>query len=564
MAVYANKIAISPGYGDPDIKMLIADFPFDYGNYLAQSSSSGIGEVPPDKLGTPVAVIGGGVAGLVAAFELMRIGLKPVVYEVSDFTLGGRFNSQIFPVGDSQIPFAEMGAMRFPPSATALFHYIDLLGLQTEPFPNPLTEAAYSTLIDLRGQTYYVEGTGPVPDRFARIADKWHAALQTYFEFDEMQAAIKQGDTDAIKSIWNERVAKYDDVSFHRFLVDAGFTYDDIYTFGQVGFGSGGWNTDYPNSILEILRVVYTNADDNHQRLVSGTTSFIRGLWELAPANMKHWPQGTSLKSLNGGVPAGEVKVMVHNGEQIVVSTEDGPTSFDAVIITPEKRVLQSGKIVLDNSLFGENVISAMHNTHYELSGKVFCQASAPIWTEKNLSGRYRMSMTLSDRLTRGTYLFDESGGVPVVCLSYTWNDDTLKFLPFSTDEQFFRCSLVLQELYPNESMGELFIGEPLSIIWDDEPRFIGAFKNNLPGDYRIQRELFTAFKEDTVSIAKGAFLAGDDVSWTGGWSEGAIHTGLNAAWGVMNHLGGSSFGTNPGPGDDGIYEKIAPVTLPE
>ncbi|MCY4260007.1 MAG: NAD(P)-binding protein [Rhodobacteraceae bacterium] len=102
MAVYANKIAISPGYGDTDIKMLIADFPFDYGDYLTRSSSDGIGEVPSDKLGTPVAVIGGGVAGLVAAFELMRIGLKPVVYEVSDVTLGGRFSSRIFPVGESQ------------------------------------------------------------------------------------------------------------------------------------------------------------------------------------------------------------------------------------------------------------------------------------------------------------------------------------------------------------------------------------------------------------------------------------------------------------------------------
>ena len=196
----------------------------------------------------------------------------------------------------------------FPPSATALFHYIDLLDLQTEPFPNPLTEAAYSTLVDLRGQTYYVEGIGPIPDYFVTLADKWHTALQTYFEFKEMQTAIKEGDTAAIKQIWNDRVIQYDKVSFHRFLVDAGFTFEDIYAFGQVGFGSGGWNTDYPNSILEILRVVYTNADDNHQRLVKGTTSFIRGLWERTPGNIKHWPQGTSLKSLNDGLPAGEVK----------------------------------------------------------------------------------------------------------------------------------------------------------------------------------------------------------------------------------------------------------------
>ncbi|WP_176482500.1 hypothetical protein, partial [Streptomyces albidoflavus] len=31
--------------------------------------------------------------------------------------------------------------------------------------------------------------------------------------------------------------------------------YADEEIFGQVGFGTGGWDTDFPNSILEILRV---------------------------------------------------------------------------------------------------------------------------------------------------------------------------------------------------------------------------------------------------------------------------------------------------------------------
>ena len=454
--------------------------------------------------------------------------------------------------------------MRFPLSATGLFHYIHLLDIQYEPFPNPLTKAAYSTLIDLLGQQYYVEGTGPIPDIFTRLADKWHAALETYFEFNKMQTALKSGDTATIKQIWNDRVVKYDNVSFHRFLVDAGFTFEEIYIFGQVGFGSGGWNTDYPNSILEILRVVYTNADDSHQRLVEGTASLVRGIWECEPVSMQFWPQGTSLKSLNDGQPGGEVKFIVQDEQQIVVKTEQGPATFDAAIITPEKRVLQSGKILLDSRLFGDNVINAMNNTHYEISAKVFSQASEPIWTERDSLGRYRMSMTLSDRLTRGTYLFDNSGGAPVVCLSYTWNDDSLKFLPFSSEEQFDRCELILRELYPKVPFTDLFIGDPLSLIWDAQPRFIGAFKNNLPGHYRFQRELFTAFKEDTTSTSKGVFLAGDDVSWTGGWSEGAVHTGLNADWGVMNYLGGRSYSDNPGPGDNGIYEKYVPIALTE
>ena len=37
------------------------------------------------------------------------------------------------------VTIAELGGMRFPVSSTAFYHYVDKLGLQTKPFPNPLT-----------------------------------------------------------------------------------------------------------------------------------------------------------------------------------------------------------------------------------------------------------------------------------------------------------------------------------------------------------------------------------------------------------------------------------------
>ena len=58
----------------------------------------------------------------------------------------------------------------------------------------------------------------------------------------------------------------------------------------------------------------------------------------------------------------------------------------------------------------------------------------------------------------------------------------------------------------------------------------------------------------------RGIFLAGDDVSWTPGWAEGAIQTALNAVWGVLQQLGGKSSEGNPGPGD--MLAEIGPVGL--
>ncbi len=68
--------------------------------------------------------------------------------------------------------------------------------------------------------------------------------------------------------------------------------------------------------------------------------------------------------------------------------------------------------------------------------------------------------------------------------------------------------------------------------------------------------------QHDLPPEERGIFLAGDDVSWTPGWAEGAVHTALNAVWGIAAQFGGSTSPDNPGPGD--VYEEIGPVELPD
>ena len=53
-----------------------------------------------------------------------------------------------------------------------------------------------------------------------------------------------------------------------------------------------------------------------------------------------------------------------------------------------------------------------------------------------------------------------------------------------------------------------------------------------------------------------------DWVGWTPGWVEGAVTTGLNAVWGIVNHLGGRTAEANPGPGDR--FEELKPMALPD
>jgi tryptophan 2-monooxygenase len=118
-----------------------------------------------------------------------------------------------------------------------------------------------------------------------------------------------------------------------------------------------------------------------------------------------------------------------------------------------------------------------------------------------------------------------------------------------------------LEQIYPGVDIASHIIGQPITVSWEADPNFMGAFKANLPGHYRYQQRLFTHFKQDKLPEGqRGIFLAGDDVSFTAGWAEGAVTTGLNAVWGVVNHLGGHSAAANPGPGE--LLDALGPISL--
>lgn len=78
-----------------------------------------------------VAVLGAGIAGLVAAYELSRLGVQVTVFEGGG-RVGGRIWSYRF--GDSN-HFVELGAMRIPAGHRCVRHYVEELGLGEDVVP---------------------------------------------------------------------------------------------------------------------------------------------------------------------------------------------------------------------------------------------------------------------------------------------------------------------------------------------------------------------------------------------------------------------------------------------
>ena len=540
------------------------DFPFAYDDWIRHPD--GLGEIPPLHFGAEVAIVGAGIAGLVAAYELMKLGLRPVVYEASK--MGGRLRSQAFEGASGVV--AELGGMRFPVSSTGFFHYVDLFGLQSDPFPNPLTPAAGSTVVDLEGTTHYARTLADLPLLYREVAAAWANALQDRAQFAEIQQAIRERDVGTLKTLWNALVPLWDDRTFYDFVATSksfsrlSFLHREV--FGQVGFGTGGWDSDFPNSMLEILRVVLTNCDENQRLIRGGVEQLPRRLWTHAPETLAHWPAGTTLTSLHRGAPRAGVARIARTADGVLEVTDrwGDARRYGAVLATCQSWLLTT-QIDCEESLFSQKMWMALDRTRYMQSSKTFVMVDRPFWKDKDPdTGRDVMSMTLTDRLTRGTYLFDHGDDRPgVICLSYAWMGDALKMLPHPPEKRVRLALDALKKIYPKLDIAGHIVGEPITISWEADPHFLGAFKGALPGHYRYNQRMYAHFMQRHLPASqRGMFIAGDDVSWTPAWAEGAVQTSLNAVWGIVAHFGGRTFPSNPGPGDR--FDALGPIELPQ
>ncbi|NWJ69659.1 FAD-dependent oxidoreductase [Pseudonocardia sp. ICBG1122] len=360
-----------------------------------------------------------------------------------------------------------------------------------------------------------------------------------------------------IRALWAELVEVWDDRTFYDFVStskafsDLSFAHREA--FGQVGFGTGGWDSDFPNSMLEILRVVLTGCDDDQLLVVGGVEQVPQGLWTRTPDDLVHWPAGTSLSSLHGGgTRPGVARLHRLDADTIRVTDVYGGTRDVPAVLTTCQSWLLSTQIDTDESLFGQEVWMALDRTRYMQSTKTFVMVDRPFWRDVDpATGREVMSTTLTDRLTRSTYLFDNGPDRPgVICLSYSWMSDSLKMLPYPVEKRVELALGALRKIYPTVDVGAHVIGDPITVTWESDPHSLGAFKGALPGHYRYNRRMYCHFVQDDLPAAeRGIFMAGDDVSWTPAWAEGAVQTALNAVWGIVAHLGGSTPPDNPGPG---------------
>ncbi|RKT54617.1 amidohydrolase family protein [Saccharothrix australiensis] len=569
---------------------LQVDFPFDYAAHVAGGRR--IGRLPTSALGTRVAVIGTGGSGLAAAYELLRVGCVPILYEAErdpagpgGRRLGGRMHSLRLAPADSAV--VELGCMRVPDSARLLLQYAEQFGLTWRPFRDEYQEdVTPRTVLDVDGVTRTVRAITdlyPHDELFRQAHTAWLAALER-IGLADLQRAVADRDLAAVRRRWAGLLDRYERWTFHRFLLDpegAGLTWDQARLLGTAGVGTAAWDCFFELGFLEVLRLLLATEGADVLHMGKGISALARAFWTRRTSA----PDGrfTSLSAVNDGAPRPAVtalEVGADSAEGVVVHDEDGGADrFPAVIFTPQLHVLESAVRVGPlrpggPPPFGPRLLRAIRRLSYWQSAKTALVTRTPFWEGTSLDGA-----TLTDRLPRATYTLDygepvEPGGRrAVLVLSFTWAEDAMKVGSATLEERVAAFTRELGEIHPDlaeELRRQVATGATCTISWERERNFRGLCRFSRPGEYPYQWDLFSHFVKDfggrpavPGEPPNPLFLAGDDTAWSTGWLNGALCSGLNAAWGVLRCLGGTTSEDNPGPGDAWLRDEYRPLPPP-
>ena len=316
--------------------------------------------------------------------------------------------------------------------------------------------------------------------------------------------------------------------------------------------GSGGFGSLYMVNFAEIARLIVNGMEIDQQFYPTGLSGLTNGFARTLGNNIQFGCKVSAVSRHSSKAPV-SITYLQHGGGGLPCTQ-----NFDAAIVATTTRAMQLDIGITDPAfnmpILNSRQSTAIRELHMMNSSKLFVLTKTKFWQQKGLPANIQ-----TDGLCRGLYCLDYPSreGYGVVLISYTWGDDSTKCIALKNPAE--RLEVLLQSLaacasdFVNAMRPQIMPQYTRLIDWQDEAQFYGAFKLNYPGQDSRNQSLYYQF----LDSESGIFLAGDGVAWCGGWIEGALQTGINAAAGVVNHLVGSTglYDGNPLSQDHLLYD---------
>jgi len=463
-------------------------------NEYSQVIGKGIAERFALRARKKVIIVGAGMAGLVAAYELRRAGHDPLILEAQQ-RVGGRVYTLRQPFTDGL--YAEVGAMRIPRSHQLTLSYISKFGLSTRDFTMDNPKAYYF----IGGRKIRIADGNRDPsllgfERSERERSRTAGALWMEAIAPLLQQLRKQGD-----SAWDEIVAKYDQYSTREFLEASGWSEGAIEMYGLLANQEAVMNS----SFLEVFR---EDSGDFYTNLLEIEGGSDRLPHAFLPELLQHIRFGAKMIALDQSPEDVTVHFQTAAGRDKVTA--------DYAIITVPLPVLRHVEVLKP---FGRGKQRAIRQLHYDASAKILFQCRRRFWEDdEGIFG----GGTITDLPIRNLYYPDHGGetGRGVILASYTWSEDAQRWGSLSPEDRIEQALEDVAKIHP-QVVKEFEVGA--SWMWHDDEFAGGAFALFDPGQQ-------TLLHDHIIAPEGRIHFAGEHASLYHAWIQGAIESGLRAA----------------------------------
>ena len=441
-----------------------------------------------------IIIVGAGMAGLVAGYELLRAGHNPIILEAQN-RVGGRVYTLRQPFAPGL--YAEAGAMRIPRAHDLTMAYVEKFGLSTSDFTMGNRNAYYY----INGCKWRIKDTDVAPDclgfvladheRGKTLDEMWAEALRPFATRLEEEG----------EGCWPEITSSYDQYSTREYLETLDWSEGAIERFGLLANQEALMNA----SFLELLREEVGNYYTNMIEIAGGMDNLPMA---FLPALKEHIRFGATMVAID------------QSPEQVTIHyrTKGGRFSVagDYAILTVPFPILRHVETLKP---FSRPKQRAIRQLHYDASAKILFQCRRRFWEEdEGIFG----GGTMTDLPIRTVYYPDHGRetGRGVLLASYTWSEDAQRWGSLSPEERISHALENLACIHP-QITEEFEAGA--SKMWHDDEFAGGAFALFDPGQQ-------TLLHDHIVAPEGRIHFAGEHTSLCHAWIQGAIESGLRAA----------------------------------
>jgi monoamine oxidase len=483
------------------------------GGVASSSAFATLGAVPETGRPLHVVVVGAGLAGLCAAYELERRGHRATVLEADATHVGGRTRTLRF--GDGL--YGEAGAMRIPTRHQITRKYVREFGLPLRKFILSNPKAFYFA----RGERQ-------------RIADA--AKLNHLYDLREDERSKSPDD------LWNDsvvRTLKSLTASEQSDLASVTPSAARVRALDQQSLLQLCEAAGLSDEAIEFMAVT----QGQEMELTTGATETVREEW------LEVWTQG--FDEIVGGTDllasafSARLRVKPKMRCEVIRLTQDmvkGKAAAiyreagverraegDFVLCTLPFSVLN--RVIVEPEWSGPK-LRAIRELNYDSSTKVLAVSNRRFWEQdEGIFG----GGTFTDLPTGTTYYPSDnavvmdarvSAGPGVMLASYTWGQGARRLASLPAESREKEVLRHLARVHPQLSMPGI-VRRTASWSWDNHRYSSGAFAWFMPGQH-------SSLYRYVIAPEGRIHFAGEHASLTHTWMQGALESALRAVQQVL------------------------------